>query len=312
MEEGDERVRVFDVPRLDDEPGRGRHAGEAATPETVQAKLEQCEEDTYGQPQTGAIMERINKLEKDYDGTHRTGSMMARTNAIYDSLYVNGASPSILAELNGIEWTIRHEVSATPVQERVTDMETELSGKTSEGTYTKRIRALADFAFGANQLPIEQTSVAANTLVKVALAEEVTSKNVKKGDTVHFTVADDVIVDGRLIFAKGEPGTAVVEKVQQARNFGRNAKLELTDYKVKSMDGTIVDAYVGEEAKEEMKQYAMAAGASLAGIIILGPIGVIGGAFVKGKDIDLPAGTEMYIETAGDTMLYGVTTTLAK
>ena len=102
----------------------------AATPETVQAKLEQCEEDTYGQPQTGAIMERINKLEKDYDGKHRTGSMMARTNAIYNSMYVNGATPSILAELNGIEWTIRHEVSATPVQQRVTDMETELSGKT--------------------------------------------------------------------------------------------------------------------------------------------------------------------------------------
>ena len=56
---------------------------------------------------------------------------------------------------------------------------------------------------------------------------------------------------------------------------------------------------------------AMAAGSSLAGIIILGPIGVIGGAFVKGKDIDMPAGTEMYIQTKGDTVLYGVTTTLA-
>ena len=44
------------------------------------------EGDTYGQPQTGSIMERINKLEKDYDGKHRTGSMMARTNAIYSSL----------------------------------------------------------------------------------------------------------------------------------------------------------------------------------------------------------------------------------
>ena len=283
----------------------------AATPETVQAKLDLCETDTYGQPQTGAIMERINKLEKDYDGKHRTGSMMARTNAIYDSMYTNTATPSILAELNGIEWTIRHEVSATPVQTRITDMETELNGKTSEGTYTKRIRALADYAFGENQLPIEITTVPQNTLVKIALAEEVTTKNVKKGDTVHFTVADDVIVDGRLIFAKGEPGTAVVEKVQQARNFGRNAKLELTDYKVKSMDGTVADAYVGEEAKEEMKQYAMAAGASLAGIVLLGPIGVIGGAFVKGKDIDMPAGTEMYIQTKGDTVLYGVTTTLA-
>jgi len=283
----------------------------AATPETVQAKLDMCETDTYGQPQTGAIMERINKLEKDYDGTHRTGSMMARTNAIYDSMYTNTSTPSILAELNGIEWTIRHEVSATPVQTRITDMETEVSGKTSEGTYTKRIRALADFAFGANQLPIELTTVPQNTLVKIALAEELTTKNVKKGDTVHFTVADDVIVDGRLIFAKGEPGTAVVEKVQQARNFGRNAKLELTDYKVKSMDGTIADAYVGEEAQKEMKQLAMAAGASLAGIVLLGPIGIIGGAFVKGKDIDLPAGTEMYVQTSADESLFGVTTTLA-
>ena len=283
----------------------------AATPETVQAKLDMCETDTYGQPQTGAIMERINKLEKDYDGTHRTGSMMARTNAIFDSMYTNTSTPSILAELNGIEWTIRHEVSATPVQTRITDMETEVSGKTSEGTYTKRIRALADFAFGANQLPIELTTVPANTLVKIALAEELTTKNVKKGDTVHFTVADDVIVDGRLIFAKGEPGTAVVEKVQQARNFGRNAKLELTDYKVKSMDGTIADAYVGEESEKEMKQLAMAAGASLAGIVLLGPIGIIGGAFVKGKDIDLPAGTEMYVQTSADESLFGVTTTLA-
>ena len=283
----------------------------AATPETVQAKLDMCETDTYGQPQTGAIMERINKLEKDYDGTHRTGSMMARTNAIFDSMYTNTSTPSILAELNGIEWTIRHEVSATPVQTRITDMETEVSGKTSEGTYTKRIRALADFAFGANQLPIELTTVPQNTLVKIALAEELTTKNVKKGDTVHFTVADDVIVDGRLIFAKGEPGTAVVEKVQQARNFGRNAKLELTDYKVKSMDGTIADAYVGEESEKEMKQLAMAAGASLAGIVLLGPIGIIGGAFVKGKDIDLPAGTEMYVQTSADESLFGVTTTLA-
>lgn len=283
----------------------------AATPETVQAKLEMVESDTYGQPQTGSIMERINKLEKDYDGKHRTGSMMARTNAIYSSLYENAGAPSILAELNGIEWTIRHEVSAEPVETRVTDMETEVSGKTSEGTYNARIRKLADFAFGANALPIELTTVTGNTLVKIALTDEVTSKNVKKGDTVRFQAAEDVIVDGHLVIAKGEPGTAVVAKVQQARNFGRNAKLELTDYRVKTMDGTLVDCYVGAEAENEMKQYAMAAGASLAGIIILGPIGVIGGAFVKGKDINLPAGTEMFIQTKADASLYGVTTTLA-
>jgi hypothetical protein len=66
---------------------------------------------------------------------------------------------------------------------------------------------------------------------------------------------------------------------------------------------------MGEESKQEMKNLAMAAGASLAGIVILGPIGVIGGAFVKGKNIDLPEGTEFYIQTKDNTTMYGVATT---
>ena len=53
---------------------------------------------------------------------------------------------------------------------------------------------------------------------------------------------------------------------------------------------------------------AMAAGASLAGMLLLGPIGIIGGVFVKGKNIDLPAGTELYIQTEKDESLYGVAT----
>ena len=136
--------------------------------------------------------------------------------------------------------------------------------------------------------------------------------HVKKGDTVRFTVADDVIVDGRLIFAKGEPGTAVVEKVQQARNFGRNAEVNIDFNKTKSIDGTYVDTHVGEAAKKEMKSLAMAAGASLAGIAVLGPVGIVAGAFVHGKDVRLPAGTELYIQTKADTTLYGVVTTQAQ
>ena len=45
----------------------------AATPDTVQSKLDAIEKDTYGMEQTGAIMERINRLEKDYNGTHMAG-----------------------------------------------------------------------------------------------------------------------------------------------------------------------------------------------------------------------------------------------
>ena len=281
----------------------------AATPETVQAKLAAMEKDTYGTEQTGAILDRINKLEKDYDGAHRTGSMMARVDALYDEVYKNNGHPSILAQLNAIEWNIDHEASMNSVEKRVADMEMTINGQTNDGTYKKRISELASASFGTAQLPMEKVSVPKNTLIKVALVDPVNTKNLKKGDAVRYKVAADVIVDGKLVFAKGEPGDGVVTNVKQAKNFGRNAKLDIDYKQTKSIDGTYVATYMGEEAKQEMKNLAMAAGASLAGIVLLGPIGVIGGAFVNGKNIDLPAGTEFYIQTKADTILYGVATT---
>ena len=281
----------------------------AATPETVQAKLSAMEKDTYGTEQTGALLDRINKLEKDYDGTHRTGSMMARVDALYSEIYTNGSKPSVLAELNAIEWNIDHEVSMKSVEKRVADMEMTINGQTNEGTYKKRIQALASSSFGTVDLPMVQINVPKNTLIKVALVDPVNTKNLKKGDTIRYKVAADVIVDGKLVFAKGEPGDGVVTKVKQARNFGRNAELEIDYKQTKSIDGTYVATFMGEESKQEMKNLAMAAGASLAGIVILGPIGVIGGAFVKGKNIDLPEGTEFYIQTKDNTTMYGVATT---
>ncbi|WP_303840687.1 hypothetical protein [Selenomonas ruminantium] len=281
----------------------------AAAPETVQAKLAAVEKDTYGTEQTGALLDRINKLEKDYDGSHRTGSMMARVDAIYDEIYTNGSKPSVLAQLNAIEWNIDHEVSMNSVEKRVADMEMTINGQTNEGTYKKRIQDLAAASFGTTDLPMVQINVPKNTLIKAALVDPVNTKNLKKGDAIRYKVAADVIVDGKLVFAKGEPGDGVVTKVKQARNFGRNAELEIDYKQTKSIDGTYVATFMGEEAKQEMKNLAMAAGTSLAGIVILGPIGVIGGAFVKGKNIDLPEGTEFYIQTRDNTTMYGVATT---
>ena len=281
----------------------------AQTPETVQAKLGAVEKDTYGVEQTGALLDRINKLEKDYIGSHRSGSMMARVDALYDDVYTNSTTPSILAQLNAVEWNISHEVSMNSVEKRLADMVMTIDGKTSEGTYKQRISSLSKASFGAVELPLQQVIVPKNTLIKVALVDPVNTKNLKKGDVIRYKVASDVIVDGKLVFAKGEPGDGTVLKVKQARNFGRDAELEIDYKQTKSIDGTYVSTFMGEESKEQMKSMAMAAGASLAGIIILGPIGVIGGAFVKGKNIDLPAGTEFYIQTKADTQLFGVVTT---
>ena len=284
----------------------------AATPATVQDKLAMIEKDTYGVEQTGAITERINKLERDYNCAHRSCSMIARVDARYRELYANGWSPSTLAELNAIEWNIDHEVSMNPVEKRVADMEMSINGKTSEGTYDQRIKSLAKLSFGSETLPVEQVNVPANTLIKVALVDPVNAKNLKAGDIVRFKVAQDVIVSDHLVFAKGAPGEGKVQKVEQAKNFGRNAEVKIDFYKTKAIEGTDVETLIGAEAEKEMKNLAMAAGASLAGMVILGAIGIIGGAFVKGQNIDLPEGTEFYIQTKVDTLFYGVATTTAE
>lgn len=282
----------------------------AAAPTTVQEKLAAVERDTYGTEQTGALTDRINRLEKDYDGAHRTGSMMSRVDAIYDQLYDNGTKPSVITEINAIEWNVSHEVSMKPVESRVADMEMTFSGKTGEGTYKQRIQELGKLSFGSETLPIAQTDIPANTLIKVALVDPVNAKNLKAGDVIRYKVVQDVVVNDQLVFAKGEPGEGVVKKVKQAKNFGRNAEVEIDFYKTKAIDGTYVDTFLGAESEKEMKNLAMAAGASLAGIVVLGPIGIIGGAFVQGKNIDLPEGTEFYVQTRNDVTRYGVVTAM--
>lgn len=199
-----------------------------------------------------------------------------------------------------------------PVDSRMADLEMSMTGKTGTGTYKQRLASLSKASFGTAVLPLEQVRVPAETLIKIALVTPVDSDNLKVGDTIRYKIADDVIVNGKLVFAKGLPGEGTVTKVKQARNFGRNAEVNIDFNKTKSIDGTYVDTYIGEEAKKEMKSLAMAAGASLAGIAVLGPIGIVAGAFVHGKDVRLPAGTELYIQTKADTTLYGVVTTQAQ
>ena len=41
-------------------------------------------------------------------------------------------------------------------------------------------------------------------------------------------------------------------------------------------------------------------------MIILGPIGAVGGAFVKGKSVTIPVGSKTYVQTTADTSIQGV------
>ena len=276
---------------------------------TVDDKLSAVETTLYGAVQTGPLMDRISKLEKDYEGGHPGGSLMDRVNALYDATYDNSNGPSLITQMNALEWAVSHKVSMECMQDRVNAMEMSLRGKTSEGTFKHRVEGLSQDAFGSKTIPLVQTNIPANTLAKVSLVDRLNAKNLKVGDVVRLQAAEDVVEDGMLLFTQGAAGEAVVTKVSQAKNFGRNAEIELDFKYLTAVDGRQLNMVLGEESKKSMEQLGMAAGASVAGMLVLGPIGIIGGAFVQGKNIDLPEGTELYIQTLNDEVIYAIPTT---
>ena len=90
----------------------------------------------------------------------------------------------------------------------------------------------------------------------------------------------------------------MVTEVSRPKSFGRSGKVDVSFDQVFSVDDEAIPTVLGPEAKEKLKMEAAAVGASAIGALALGPIGLVGGLFVKGKDTVLPAGSELYIQTA--------------
>ena len=126
------------------------------------------------------------------------------------------------------------------------------------------------------------------------------------GDEVTFTVREDVKVGNNLVLPKGSQGSGVITKVSQPKSFGRSGKLDISFDQVFSLDDDPIPTVLGPEAKEKLKMEAAAVGASAVGALALGPIGLVGGFFVKGKDVEIPAGTELYIQTQSSVTTKGL------
>ena len=280
----------------------------------LQSKLLLVEQSVYGQEQTGALLDRISRLETDFYGKTSSSktALSDRINTLYATMFDNSIRPSAITQMNGIEWFLSRHVSIKSITDRLTTLETQIYGKPITGTLQKRMNDLALLAYGNSdtKTPLVATTIPVDTLVKIKLVTPLNTETSKVGDKVKFQAAEDVIYNGKLIIAAGAPGEGVVTKVKSARNFGRNGEIDVDFQQIQAFDGTYVQTVLGDKAKKEIENLAMAAGASIAGIALLGPIGIVGGIFVNGKDIDLPAGTESYIQTKTATNIYAIQTNL--
>lgn len=261
--------------------------------------LVSVEEVLYGEVRTGSLMERIERVERDIYGEPQTGAVLVRIDRVQSFLQSNQAQGgSLRLQLNLAEWGFLARLTdGQPLVKRLERLETDLLGTPQAGPISERTRELMMMIWGTTSLDVRQVELKEQTLVRIRLLTAVDSATSREGDVVRYRVTEDVMVDGRVVIPVGAEGIGRIAEVSSAGRLGKDGRIEIDFGKVPSLDGNLITLHVSERATEQNRSLELAAGASMAGVLLLGPIGLVGGYFIRGKDVQIGVGTEFFVET---------------
>ena len=182
-----------------------------------------------------------------------------------------------------------------------------------------RIRTMAIFLAMALALPaLAQASgtVPAGAKISVVTDQSVSSKTARVGQTVSGTVAQDVMVGGKVLIPKGSAAKLTVSSVQASGRLSTPAKLylRLRTVTVGGKTYTFATNSAGRTEKGKGKRDAGFIGGGAAGGAIIGALagggkgaaigagagagaGTVGAAATGKKDIEYPAETRLSFTT---------------
>lgn len=282
----------------------------AADPATLTEKMDRLDEVVYGDVQDGSLLHRVDAADTVIYGKGRSSAngLDDRVSNLYIDVVHSGndKAPSIATRLNALEYHLTDEIKQEPLETRMGQLEEAVDGKEKTGALNSRIFNLEKVVYGDSHYEMKDIMLPKNTVFKISLNEDVSSKESKVGDAVTFTVEEDVQIANVLVLPRGAQGSGVITKVSRPKMFGRSGALDISFDQVFSIDDEVIPTVLGPEAKEKLKMEAAAIGASAIGALALGPIGLVGGLFVKGKDVEIPAGTQLYIQTQDDVTTKGM------
>ena len=103
---------------------------------------------------------------------------------------------------------------------------------------------------------------------------------------------------------RGARVQGVISKVSRRKRYGINAEMRIVLRPVRSVTGKMVPLEAGGKGEEiSGRKSAQAAGATVGGAVVLGPVGLIGGYFVPGKTVNIKVGDAFITEVPKDVVL---------
>lgn len=271
--------------------------------------LERIETILYGAPQGGGLLPRLSRAEKETFGRELPGSLTERQMAMLNFLEKGSVTqPSLLFKLSVAEWGVAHSVHPEwSLTRRVETIETMIDGSVQQGALAARTEKLMTKLLpeGVTLVNIE---VPAATLVKAALTSTLTVRNTKVNDKIVLKLVNEVAINNVLIAPVGSRVFAHITKVKPPRSFGRGSVIEMEFDELETIAPADLAVTIGESAKKAMETDTAtvgAAGASVAGAVLLGPVGLVSGAFIRGTNNQLKAGMQFYVETVEAATVQG-------
>jgi hypothetical protein len=129
------------------------------------------------------------------------------------------------------------------------------------------------------------------TAVRLSLMEPLSSATNHENDPVRFEVNEDVKVGGTVAIARGSAAVGHVVDVEPRKRMGRAGKLNFALDYVKAPDGSNLRLRSSTTKKGDDKT-----GTVIVGTVLISPLFLI----MRGKDVDIPRGTEIMAYIDGD------------
>lgn len=126
------------------------------------------------------------------------------------------------------------------------------------------------------------------------LREELTSKTNHVGDEVELKTLDNIIINDVVVVPTGSRVSGKITKCTSSGLFGRAGKLEFAINSVKSINGIEIPLQYTDLRE---------AGSDDGAVAVFAAVSIIGGIFMKGKNVSFPAGTKMAAKVVADTDL---------
>ncbi|MBP7752731.1 MAG: hypothetical protein KA077_00485 [Veillonella sp.] len=143
-------------------------------------------------------------------------------------------------------------------------------------------------------MPENEAYIPAGITLRVEVPEELSSKKNKKGSALKFTLLDNVIINGVIVIPSGSVVTGRVTDQRSSGMFGRSGKLEISVDNVRTINNIDVPLeYVGR----------IEAGSDGGAVAVATVVSLVGGLFMKGKNVTIPAGTQLQVKVKSDTDL---------